>query len=69
MLVGQGGRCCRWFRSDKSIRYHLDYHTLRKHRQRIDCRRVILTHMGQDMLNHLGEVEFECAADGKIVVL
>jgi hypothetical protein len=30
---------------------------------------VILTHMSQDMLSHLDEVEFECAEDGKIVVL
>jgi ribonuclease BN (tRNA processing enzyme) len=60
---------CEAYFFDKNIRYHLDYHTLRKHRQRLDCRRVILTHMSQDMLNHLGEIEFECAEDGKIVVL
>jgi hypothetical protein len=28
-----------------------------------------LTHMSQDMLSRIGEVELECAEDGKIVVL
>ena len=47
----------------------LVYQMLRQHHSRLDCRQVILTHMSQDMLSHLGEVEFECAEDGKIVVL
>jgi hypothetical protein len=42
---------------------------LREHRQRLDCRQLILTQMSQDMLSHLSDVEFECAEDGKIVVL
>jgi ribonuclease BN (tRNA processing enzyme) len=60
---------CEAYFFDKKIRYHLDYQTLRQHRARLDCRQLILTHMSQDMLSHLGEVEFECAEDGKIVVL
>jgi ribonuclease BN (tRNA processing enzyme) len=60
---------CEAYFFEKNIKYHLDYQTLRRHRQHIDCRQVILTHMSQDMLSHLGEVEFECAEDGKIVVL
>jgi ribonuclease BN (tRNA processing enzyme) len=60
---------CEAYFFEKNIKYHLDYQTLRRHRQRIDCRQVILTHMSQDMLSHLHEVEFECAQDGKIVVL
>jgi hypothetical protein len=51
------------------IRLLLDYQTLWAHRQRLDCARLILTHMSQDMLSHLGEVEVECAEDGKVVVL
>ena len=60
---------CEAYFFDKDIKYHLNYQTLREHRQRIDCSQVILTHMSQDMLSHLSEVEFECAEDGKIVVL
>jgi ribonuclease BN (tRNA processing enzyme) len=60
---------CEAYFFDKKIKHHLDYQTLREHRGRIDCRRLILTHMSQDMLNHMSEVEFECAEDGRIVVL
>jgi ribonuclease BN (tRNA processing enzyme) len=60
---------CEAYFFEKKIKYHLDYQTLRQHRARIDCGRVILTHMSQDMLSHLSEVEFECAEDDKIVVL
>jgi ribonuclease BN (tRNA processing enzyme) len=60
---------CEAYFFDKDIKYHLNYQTIREHRQRFDCRKMILTHMSQDMLSHLGEVEFECAEDGKIVGL
>lgn len=60
---------CEAYVFDKKIKYHLDYQTLSEHRGRIDCRRVILTHMSQDMLNHVSDIDFECAEDGAIVVL
>jgi ribonuclease BN (tRNA processing enzyme) len=60
---------CEAYFFDKNIKYHLNYQTLRQHRARLDCRQVILTHMSQDMLSHLSEVEFQCADDGKIIVL
>jgi ribonuclease BN (tRNA processing enzyme) len=60
---------CEAYFFEKKIKYHLDYQTLREHRKRLDCRQLILTHMSQDMLSRLNDVEFECAADGKIVVL
>jgi ribonuclease BN (tRNA processing enzyme) len=60
---------CEAYFFEKKIKNHLDYQTLRQHRARIDCRRVILTHMSQDMLGHLDEVEFECAEDGKTIAL
>ncbi len=60
---------CEAYFFDKKIKYHLDYQTLREQRQRLVCRRLILTHMSQDMLGRLNEVECEYAEDGKIVVL
>jgi len=51
------------------IKYHLDYQTLRQHRERLECRRLILTHMSRDMLDHLGELECEHAEDGQLVAL
>ncbi|HSF31464.1 MAG TPA: MBL fold metallo-hydrolase [Candidatus Tectomicrobia bacterium] len=60
---------CEAYFFEKKIKFHLDLQTLRQHRARINCRRMILTHMSQDMLNHLDEVEFECAEDGKTIAL
>jgi ribonuclease BN (tRNA processing enzyme) len=50
---------------DKRIRYHLDLGTLLEHRARLDCRRLILTHMGEDVLARLDGLAVEAAEDGK----
>ena len=60
---------CEAYYFEKTIRYHLDYATLRRQRPRLECARVILTHMSQDMLARANEAEFECADDGRIIVL
>ncbi len=50
---------------DKKIRWHLDYATLLRNLDRLGAKRVILTHMGADMLARRGEVKrCELAADG-----
>jgi ribonuclease BN (tRNA processing enzyme) len=49
--------------------YHLDYRTLMDHRTELECRKLILTHMNDDMLHRLGSLDVEGAEDGKIVVL
>jgi ribonuclease BN (tRNA processing enzyme) len=54
---------------DKKVRYHLDYVTVREQRSRFGCRRLILTHLGPDMLGRIGQCEIECAADGQVVAL
>ncbi len=60
---------CEAYFFEKKIRFHLDYATLRDQRKRLECSRVILTHMSQDMLGRVPEVEMEWATDGQIVVL
>lgn len=50
---------------DRRIRYHLDLATLLEHRSRLDCRRLILTHMGEDVLARLDGLGVEAAEDGK----
>jgi ribonuclease BN (tRNA processing enzyme) len=49
---------------DKPIKYHLDLATLRRHRARLDCRRLVVTHMSDDVLGRLAEVGLETASDG-----
>lgn len=54
---------------DKQVKYHLDLATLLQHRSRLDCRRLVVTHMGEDMLARLDGLPVEAAADGKELVL
>ncbi len=60
---------CEAYTFEKKVRYHLDYASLREHCGRLGCRRLILTHMGPDMLGRLDDAEFECAEDGLVVTL
>lgn len=60
---------CEAYRFDKAIKNHLDYMTLRKHRAEISCRRLIVTHMSQDMLDRRADVVEECAEDGMQVAI
>ncbi len=54
---------------EKKVKWHLDYATLRAHLAEIGAKRVVLTHMGPDMLARLGESEHESAVDGKVLEL
>jgi ribonuclease BN (tRNA processing enzyme) len=54
---------------DKQIKFHLDYRTLEAHRSELRCKRLVLTHMAEDMLQHRAEVEVECADDGMVITL
>lgn len=58
---------CNYF--DQQVPGHLDYRTLQAHLPELTCRRIVLTHMGDQMLRHLGEVEMETAADGLVIEL
>jgi ribonuclease BN (tRNA processing enzyme) len=54
---------------DKRIKYHLDLTTLLQHRARLECRRLVVTHMGEDMLARIDGLGVEAAEDGKELVL
>jgi ribonuclease BN (tRNA processing enzyme) len=54
---------CEAYFYDKKVRYHLDWATLAAHRTRLSCRRLVLTHMSQDMLDHRAAVDAEIADD------
>lgn len=49
---------------DKAVPYHLDLASLERNLDRIRPKRLILTHMSDDMLRHVGEVPYETARDG-----
>lgn len=49
---------------EKAVRFHLDYATLMRHRAELACKRMIVTHMGSDVLARLPELAVEAAYDG-----
>ena len=48
---------------------HLNYVTLADNRPRINCERVVITHMSEGMLARAGDVDLETAADGTVISL
>jgi ribonuclease BN (tRNA processing enzyme) len=60
---------CEAYYYDKKVKYHLDYGTLIAHRAVLGCKRLILTHMSDDLLGQLENVDVEVAEDGKHITL
>jgi ribonuclease BN (tRNA processing enzyme) len=60
---------CEAYFFEKKIKYHLDYQALLRHRAELGCRRLVLTHMSEDMLQRLQHVDSEWAEDGKCIIL
>ncbi len=54
---------------DKPVPLHLDLASLERHLPEIAPKRLILTHMSDDMLARAGDLPYELAEDGKIVTL
>ena len=52
---------------DKKVPLHLDLATLERHLPEIGAKRVVLTHMSDDMLAQRDDVAYETACDGMIV--
>jgi len=50
---------------EKKMKNHLNYRTLLEHYPALNCKRIVLTHMSDDMLGRLDSLEFEYAEDGK----
>jgi ribonuclease BN (tRNA processing enzyme) len=52
---------------ERRVKYHLDYASLKANLSRIGAKRVILTHMGPEMLCRIGDLPEETAEDGKVI--
>jgi ribonuclease BN (tRNA processing enzyme) len=52
---------------DKAIRNHLSLKTLQEHLAEIRPKRMIITHMSEDLLGRLAALSCETAADGMVV--
>lgn len=60
---------CEAYFYQKKTKFHLDYQTLLAHREEIECKRIILTHMNEDMLAQIDGLGVEYAEDGKVIEL
>lgn len=58
---------CEAYFYEKEIRYHINFKSLEKHLSEIRPKRLILTHMSEDMLRRSGSISCETAEDGKLV--
>lgn len=52
---------------DKKVKFHLDYMILLEHLPSISPKRLVLTHMSDDMLKRLEEIPYDYAEDGRIL--
>jgi len=52
---------------DKDVKFHMNLKTLTEHLDEIAPKRLILTHMDEDMLERVESLDFETAEDGKVV--
>ena len=54
-----------WLRNASTV--HLDYPRLAENRARFTAKRIVLTHMGREVLAHRDEIDMELASDGLTV--
>ncbi|MET0677835.1 MAG: MBL fold metallo-hydrolase [Bradyrhizobium sp.] len=59
---------CECYTFDKPVKNHLNLKTLEPRLAEINAKRVVLTHMSEDMLRRLDEVTHTTAEDGMVVV-
>ena len=58
---------CECYTRDQPIKSHMALSLLAKHLDQIRPKRLILTHMSDDMLKHRASLPYETAEDGMIV--
>ena len=60
---------CEAYTYERAVRFHLPYAALREHRERLGCKRLLLTHPSPDLLAHRADLAEALADDGTIVTL
>ena len=54
---------------DRRVPGHLDYQTLAEKRGQLRCRRLVVNHLGEEMLARVDELDVEAAQDGAVISL
>lgn len=52
---------------DRTVATHLSLNAIEAHLEELDTKRIVLTHMSDDMLNHPDKAKFETASDGMVL--
>jgi ribonuclease BN (tRNA processing enzyme) len=60
---------CEAYYYDRVVKNHLDLKTLEKHLPEIKPRKLVLTHMSDDMLGRLDQLPHQAASDGLVIEL
>lgn len=58
---------CECYFYQKPIKFHLNYPTIKARRAELKTKRLILTHLGPEMMKNTDAVAEECAYDGLVV--
>lgn len=56
---------CNFFQTQ--VDTHLNYEAIRSELEKLKCKRIILNHLGPEMLENLGQCHLECSEDGMIM--
>ena len=56
--------CCYFH---KQTSFHISYPQIAAQRARLGCKRLLLSHLGREVLERMHEVTIECASDGLVV--
>ena len=68
-IAGSDLFICECTLHDAHLDFHLSLQELREHRDALDCGRLMLTHLGDEMVEQRGQIEIETADDGLVVKL
>jgi ribonuclease BN (tRNA processing enzyme) len=57
---------CTYF-DEPSLDFHISYSHIATHHRRFSTRRLVLTHIGRQVLEHESDIELEMATDGMVI--
>jgi len=69
LVAGSELFICECTLHDAELDFHLSLEEIREHRADLDCGRLVLTHLGEEMSRMRGRLEIETADDGLVVKL
>lgn len=60
---------CECFSFDEKIQGHISYSEIKSNLESLNCNRIVLTHLGESMLNNLNNIDIHCLKEGEEILL